>query len=109
VGELMGESKKKADPATGEIIPPAAPEPPAEKPWTNAKVTLEMAKVEKSSDGKPYWELPTDQLSFRLNSLLTSIKKNGLTPEQKAEKEIKRDVIQAIIEYRAQAEQPEIF
>lgn len=73
---------------------------PEEKPWTNKLVTLERAKAERSSTGEYYWDLETPQLSIRFNSLEKVIQKNGLTPEDKTDKLLKRDILKAIIEYR---------
>ena len=72
-----------------------------ERPWTDAKVTLEMAKAELSSDKRHYWDMPTEQLTARFNSLEKSLKENHLEPKERDEKMIKRDVVKAIIDYRA--------
>jgi phage recombination protein Bet len=53
-----------------------------------------------SSDGVPYEDLPTDKLSFMANELMTTLKKNNLTPEVKAEKEAKLKAARAIMASR---------
>jgi recombination protein RecT len=96
-----------ADPATGEVkqqtetvIPPLKQEPAPEKPWTNAKISLEMAKAEKSSDGALYWDMPIEQLTVRFNSIETMLKRNHLEPADRESKQLKRDILAAIIDWR---------
>lgn len=91
-----------ADPETGEVIEGEIEEPAAEKPWKSELVSLETARSAKSSDGTLYWDMPTDKLTPRFNALIKSLRDNGLTPEQKEDKQFRRDVIKAILDYRAQ-------
>jgi recombination protein RecT len=77
-------------------------EPPAVKPWTNAKISLVTAKAEKSEKDGPYWDMPTEQLAVRANALGKVLKDNHLEEADRIEKSIKRDVIVAILAYRAQ-------
>lgn len=81
----------------------------AEKPWTSTVVTLETAKTTAGSDKKPYWGLPDDQLKFRLQSLKDTLEKGTLTKDhevllltenERADRENRRDIIQAILDYR---------
>jgi recombination protein RecT len=95
--------REVVDPETGEIrevsddqIQEQAPE----KKWTSEKVTLERARAEKSSDGSLYWDMSDQDLGVRLGSLNKVLRKNDLPEEERAEKSLKRDVIQAIVEYR---------
>lgn len=53
-------------------------------------------KIE-DSEGVPYGMIPTMELRFRLNSLVKSIRNNGLTPEEKEQKMSKLGVINAIL------------
>lgn len=76
----------------GEVVSSAA--------WTNEKVTIETAMTEQSSDGTKYWDMPSDKLAVRVNSINASLKKNHLDEDAKAERELKRDVIQAILQHR---------
>ena len=54
-----------------------------------------------SSDGTPYAEIETPKLTARYNQICKTLKDNGLTPEQKAEYEAKRDEIQRVISSRS--------
>lgn len=53
-------------------------------------------KVE-DSEGRPYGTIPTKDLRFRLNAIISSLRKNGLTDEQKQDKQFKLGVINAIL------------
>lgn len=53
-------------------------------------------KIE-DSEGVPYGMIPTMELRFRLNSLVKSIRNNGLTQEDKEQKMSKLGVINAIL------------
>jgi len=69
-------------------------------PWTCQTVSQQMAMSERTSDGIRYWDLSNDQLSLRLNSILKTLEKNHLEPTERELRELKRDVIRAILEYR---------
>lgn len=53
-------------------------------------------KVE-DSEGRPYGTISTKDLRFRLNAIISSLRKNGLTEEQKQDKQFKLGVINAIL------------
>jgi len=53
-----------------------------------------------TKEGVPYVELPTPELSHHLDGILKAIKKNGLTPGDKALYEAKRDEIYRIMKER---------
>lgn len=116
-GEHEGEDedgKNKKAPAPGKATSPqSAPgngkSAAAEKPWTSTVVTLETAKSEKSSDGVLYWDMDTAPLAVRVNSLNDTLKRGTrkvkgeeqpLTADERSEREYKRDLIQAILDYR---------
>jgi len=82
---------------------------PDEKPWNNQKVSLEIAKSEQSSDKTLYWEMETDQLVIRLNGIQKALDKNHLEEKDRNEKMLKKDVIQAILQYRSQEPVQEAF
>lgn len=70
------------------------------KAWNSDKISIEAAMKEKSSDGVPYWEMSNDQLAVRFNSIEKTLQKNHLEEPERVERELKRDVIKAILEYR---------
>lgn len=79
--------------------PPAQPvTPPA-----NGKLTLETAMQEKNREGVAYGDLPTDTLAHMANSLDKLLAKNGMTPEERAEKEYKRDACRVILDARSKS------
>lgn len=53
-------------------------------------------KVE-DSDGVPYGMIPTEELRFRLNALIGTLRKNGLSDDIKQDKQFKLGVINAIL------------
>jgi recombination protein RecT len=118
--ETVRDMGYEVDENTGEVIDGEVSEQPSESktgklsrenaqqqetPWTSERISLETAKAEKSSDGTLYWEMPDDQLAVRFNSLQKSLEKNNLALEQKTERLMKRDVIQAILDYRHQTQE----
>ena len=81
---------------------PTQPEPaPAMTPAAES-ISYEDACKVTNSKGVAYGEIPSDKLSFMLNSLLTAIK-SSTTPEEIAEKSYKRDAIIRILNERASA------
>ena len=74
----------------GEFTPVSVPEPEPES----------VPEIVLTSDGTPYDELPTDQLSARFNAMQKKLKDNGLTDEQKAEYEKKIKEAQRILAKR---------
>src|SRR5574343_296815 len=92
------------DAETGEIVNSSvkviAPEPiPAMTPAAES-ISYEDACKVTNSKNIAYGEIPSDKLSFMLQSLLTAIKSGG-TPEEIAAKEYKRDAIIRILNERA--------
>jgi hypothetical protein len=83
--------------------PTPAPKSKPEKPWKNQRVNMEMAKAEISSDKTKYWDMSTEDLVNRLNGIQKTLEKNHLEEKDRNEKLIKRDVMQAILEYRSQS------
>lgn len=71
---------------------------------THARMSLEMASSELSSDGRPYGELSNAELANRSIGVGKGLQKNGLTPEEKAEYLRKRDAIATLLQHRQQAE-----
>lgn len=53
-------------------------------------------KIE-DSEGVPYGLIPTKDLRFRLNALIGALRKNGLTEEDRQDKQLKLGVINAIL------------
>lgn len=82
---------------------PAPAEPAADKPWTSTKVSRETAETLAGSDKVLYWSMSTEALADRHGWILNSIAKNHLSPEKKADLEMRRDTIAAIIEWRKSA------
>jgi hypothetical protein len=72
-----------------------------EKPAPKPEPAAPKAPAVVSSDGTPYAEMETPQLTARFNQITKTLKNNGLTPEQKAEYEAKRDEIQRVISARS--------
>lgn len=71
-----------------------------ERPW-NEPVPIEVAQSVTASDGKRYWDLATDDLKKRLTAINDRLKKNALNEDQKADLEMRKQVIEAIIHHRA--------
>lgn len=90
--EVQYESAGESDPV--EEIPGYA--------WTSTLVSLETARAATSSDGTLYWDMKTDDLTLHVNSILKTLGKNGLSQQEREEKQFKRDVIRAILQWRAQ-------
>lgn len=78
--------------------PTPAPEP--EKPWTNPKVSKETCMALTSSDGTKYWDMEPEPLRNRLIGIDKGLKKEGLTIAEKDDYTNRRDVINAILDYR---------
>jgi recombination protein RecT len=102
------DAARDAQAPQSQVIDGEAKDPEPEKPWTNTKVSLAMAKAELNSEKKPYWEMDTEPLTYRFNGIQGKLAKNNLTPEQREELILKRDIVQAIIDYRAQPD-PEAY
>jgi len=75
-------------------------EAPQEKAWDET-VPLDVAQSLAATDGKRYWELATDDLKKRLAAINDRLKKNALNEDQKADLEMRKQVIEAIIHRRA--------
>ena len=60
---------------------------------------MTAANAEKITDheGVPYGMIPTEDLRHRLNALVGSIKRNGLSPDEKDQKKYKLGIINAIL------------
>ena len=59
--------------------------------------TAANAEKVEDSDGVPYGLIPTEELRFRLNALIGTLRKNGLSEEIKQDKQFKLGVINAIL------------
>ncbi len=84
--------KETAEELSGVQKPDAAP---------GATMVIETACSTKSSDGTEYGDIQTKDLAHHINALEKSIKDNGLTVEEKTEKQFKRDCIKAIFAWRS--------
>lgn len=60
-------------------------------------ITAANAEKVTDSEGIPYGMIPTEELRFRLNALVGSLKRNHLTPEDKDMKMHKLGIINAIL------------
>ena len=68
-------------------------------------LTIERAcKVKSDSAGKTYGELTIGELSVRYNALVKAVKDNSLSPEVKAEKELKMHAAKMIIDAKRNKE-----
>lgn len=87
---------------TGEILEAKAVEAPIQPISDNPLIPAALAHLEGicTSEGTPYPLLSLEELTTRYNSLVKSLKENGLSPEVKAEKTRKRDAAQECIEYK---------
>jgi len=65
-----------------------------------AEMAYEDACKVKNSKGMEYGEIPSDKLAHMVNSIVTALK-TDLTPEDRAEREYKRDAILCILNHRA--------
>jgi hypothetical protein len=85
---------------------PAAVGNATEKPWTSMVVSLELAKSIKTTPkrddtGTPYWDLPTDKLSTRYDTMVVYLKDHPELPQKTQENyQLKIDVAKAILDYR---------
>ena len=64
-------------------------------------MTLEMAINETGSDGVKYGEKDTKTLAAMANTIAGKLKENGLTPEERENKQRKLDAIKVILADRA--------
>lgn len=71
------------------------------KEYVQAMNPAHALKVE-DSEGVPYAMIPTKDLRYRLNALLSCLHKNGLTDDVKQDKIFKLSVINAVLLYRKQ-------
>jgi hypothetical protein len=92
------ETKQPVKKETTKAAP--AEQPTNDKPWTSEFVPLEMAQAEVSSDGTKYLDLPNEKLAYMMNSILKTIGKPDLDENKKSELSRKRQVIQAIMDWR---------
>lgn len=83
-------------------VKPVEPTPEPAPAMTPAAESISYEDACKVTNSKniAYGEIPSDKLSFMLQSLLTAIKSGG-TPEEIAAKEYKRDAIIRILNERA--------
>ena len=76
------------------------------KEYVQAMNPAHALKVE-DSDGVPYAMVPTKELRYRLNALLSCLHKNGLSEELKQDKIFKLSVINAVLlDRKAKLEAP---
>jgi hypothetical protein len=69
--------------------------------WPEDKISLKLAESITTSDTKEkYLDLPIEKLTVRYNVLVAKLEKNSLTPEQRAENELKHDVAKLIIDLK---------
>ena len=74
----------------------------APKPWpTTAKVSYETATTLAGSDKVKYWDMPDEKLAERTKYIGQSLAKPETTEEHRADLEMRRDTIAAILAYRA--------
>ena len=82
---------------------PAQPAPAAPKPWpTTAKVSYETATTLAGSDKVKYWDMTDEKLAERTKYIGQSLAKPETTDEHRADLEMRRDTIAAILAYRQQ-------
>lgn len=77
---------------------------PAKANTPPASMTLETAKLETSSDGEFYWNIPSEDLSNKTIGISKMLKKNDLPSEKRKEYQRKFDAIGLILQYRRDAE-----
>lgn len=103
VGNEDGEHESEDD--EGKKKPEKKQEKPTQQPASVAQpkslMTVEMAKAETNRDGVAYGDLDTDTLTHMANSLQKAIAKNGMTPEEREEKQRKLDACLVILKSRA--------
>lgn len=61
------------------------------------QITASNAEKVQDSDGVPYAMIPTEELRFRLNALLKSLRENHLSEDIRADKQFKLGVINAVL------------
>lgn len=61
------------------------------------QINVNHAEKIPDSQGVPYGMIPTEELRYHLNALVSSLRNNGLTKEEKEEKQFKLGVINAIL------------
>lgn len=100
---LAGYEPTPAEEMDGAIIEAqiveTAPNPTAQP--INNKMSLESAMAVTNRDGKLYGDLETSQLAIMHTALSKKLKDNGLAPEEREEKQYKRDAIEVILAARA--------
>ncbi len=71
----------------------------------DAKVSWEMAQTVTSSDKKktPYVQIPAEKLVHIINSITTKLRANNLTPEERAEIQLKHDTARTLLQIHAAA------
>ena len=91
-----------------EVKPPAQPAPAvqpqaAPKPWPDtAKISYETATTMAGSNGAKYWSMTDEQLAERTGYIAKSLAKPETTDDHRADLEMRRDTIAAILAYRQQ-------
>lgn len=83
---------------------PASQPAIAVKPWTNQSITLEMAMTESSKEDGKYWDMETVTITNKLNGIQKTLEKNHLSDDELERYSFKRDVMRAILQYRAQSQ-----
>ena len=79
------------------VQPQAAP-----KPWPDtAKISYETATTMAGSNGAKYWSMTDEQLAERTGYIAKSLAKPETTDDHRADLEMRRDTIAAILAYRA--------
>jgi len=102
--QLIAELTGEPTPGSGKPAE-TAPDPLAWRVnWPqDAKLTWEMATTIVSSDKRRYVDIETATLSHMANAITGALKKNGMTPEEHAEKQLKLDCIENILKARSAA------
>lgn len=71
---------------------------PSESPKADEPMTIERAsKLHSESAGKDYGELTIAELATRFTSYNKALNNNNLTPEERADKEMRRQAVKALI------------
>ena len=60
-------------------------------------INADVAEKVEDSDNVPYGMIPTEELRFRLNALIKSLRENHLTEEARNDKQFKLGVINAVL------------
>jgi recombination protein RecT len=84
------------------VNPEVNPEPVEQtKPWASEKISWETATKEQDSKKKLYWDMPIGELLFHKNGYVKQLAANGLTQELREDKQMRLDIILAIIDYKS--------